>query len=264
MGYYGAERDTGLHLPYNFQLILLPWRAVDIFAGINRYEASLPAFAWPNWVLGNHDKPRVASRIGRAQARVAALLLLTLRGTPTIYCGEEIGMQNGHVSPERTRDPVEKRLAGVKLGRDPERTPMQWTAAAQAGFSSVEPWLPVAADYGQVNVEQQRQDDGSMLAFYRRLLQLRRQEPALEVGLYQPAGQRGNLFAFVREHQETSFLIAVNLGDSRGRLAVPRHLDVTGEIVLATHPERVGDKIRQHIELGPNEGIIARLKPQAE
>ena len=95
--YYGRDGDSGIHLPYNFQLIVLPWRAMDIFAGINEYEASLPAFAWPNWVLGNHDKPRVASRVGPDQAKIAALLLLTLRGTPTMYYGDEIGMEDVNV-----------------------------------------------------------------------------------------------------------------------------------------------------------------------
>jgi alpha-glucosidase len=261
--YYGPEGDTGMHHPYNFQLILLPWRATDIFAGINTYEASLPAFAWPNWVLGNHDKPRVASRIGPAQAKVAALLLLTLRGTPTIYYGDELGMQNVPIPPERACDPVEKLSEGLKLGRDPERTPMQWSAEPNAGFSTGSPWLPVGADYQQVNVEKEKNDDGSMLAFYRRLLVLRQKEPALQTGFYEPAGQKGNSFAFIRELRDTSFLIAVNLGGTRTRLNVPRHLSVTGEIVLATHPERLGGTIAQWIELGSDEGIIARLRPQA-
>jgi alpha-glucosidase len=261
MGYYGQERDAGLHLPYNFQLIVLPWRAVEIFAGVNRYEASLPDFAWPNWVLGNHDKPRIASRVGAEQARIAAMLLLTLRGTPTIYCGDEIGMTDGNVPPEKVRDPVARLLDSGKFGRDPERTPMQWTGGAGAGFTTGEPWLPIGEEAGRVNVEAQRGDAGSMLAFYRRLLALRRAEPALQVGGYVPAGQRGNLFAFLRELGETCFLIAVNLGSTRARLAIPRHLDVTGKVVLATDPRRVGGEISQYINLEPNEGLIARVKP---
>ncbi len=261
MGYYGREKDTGLHLPYNFSLILLPWQAVDIFAGVNRYEASLPESAWPDWVLGNHDKPRVASRVGPAQARVAALLLLTLRGTPTIYNGDEIGMQDVAVPPEQMRDPAGRIADSGKFGRDPERTPMQWTPAANAGFTAGQPWLPVAKDYERVNVERQREDQGSMLAFYRRLLQLRRKEPALQAGTYTPAGQKKGLFAFVRELDESAFLVAVNMGPTRARLAVPRHLDAVGEIILATDPKRLGGRITDYIELGPNDGLIARLHP---
>ncbi|MEN6424735.1 MAG: alpha-amylase family glycosyl hydrolase [Phycisphaerales bacterium] len=261
MGYYGRQRDAGLHLPYNFQLIVLPWKAVEIFAGVNRYEASLPAFAWPNWVLGNHDKPRVATRVGAEQARIAAMLLLTLRGTPTIYAGDEIGMRDVPVPAERRRDPAGKLPGSDPFGRDPQRTPMQWTGGPGAGFTTGEPWLPVAADAGRVNVEVQREDTGSMLAFYRRLLELRRAEPALKIGGYVPAGQRANLFAFLRELGDKCFLIAANLGSTRARLAIPRHLDVTGEVVLATDPQRVGRTISQYINLGPNEGLIARIKP---
>jgi alpha-glucosidase len=261
MGYYGRERDTGLHLPYNFQLIVLPWKAVEIFAGVNRYEASLPEFAWPNWVLGNHDKPRVASRVGAEQARIAAMLLLTLRGTPTIYSGDEIGMVNGKVPPERERDPVGRLLDSGKFGRDPERTPMQWTGEPGAGFTTGEPWLPIGEDAGRVNVEAEQGDEGSMLAFYRRLLELRRKEPALQIGSYVPAGQKKNLFAFLRELGEDCFLVAVNLGATRARLSIPRHLDVTGKVVLATDPARVGSEVSQYINLEPNEGLIARVKP---
>ncbi|MBP7053972.1 MAG: DUF3459 domain-containing protein [Phycisphaerae bacterium] len=261
MGYYGRQRDAGLHLPYNFQLIVLPWRAVEIFAGVNRYEASLPAFAWPNWVLGNHDKPRIATRVGVEQARIAAMLLLTLRGTPTIYAGDEIGMQDVPVPPERQRDPAGKLLGSDKFGRDPQRTPMQWTAEPGAGFTTGEPWLPVGGDAGRVNVEREREEKDSMLAFYRRLIELRRREPALQIGSYVPAGQKGNLFAFVRELGDACFLIAANLGAMRARVAVPRHLDVTGEVVLGTDPKRVGGSIGEYINLGPNEGLIARVKP---
>lgn len=261
MGYYGRQQGGGLHLPYNFQLILLPWKAVEIFAGVNRYEASLPAFAWPNWVLGNHDKPRIATRVGIEQAKIAAMLLLTLRGTPTIYAGDEIGMRDVPVAPEQRRDPAGKLPGCDQFGRDPQRTPMQWTGEPGAGFTTGEPWLPIAADAGRVNVEKEREDGDSMLAFYRRLLELRRAEPALQVGSYVPAGQRGNLFAFVRELGDKSFLIAVNLGSTRARLAIPKHLDVTGEVVLDTDPQRLGGAISQYVNLGPNEGLIARLKP---
>jgi alpha-glucosidase len=262
--YYGRDCDSGIHLPYNFQLIVLPWRAMDIFAGINEYEASLPAFAWPNWVLGNHDKPRVASRVEPEQTKIAALLLLTLRGTPTMYYGDEIGMEDVNVPAEEARDPVAKAFPKIRLGRDPERTPMQWSAEPNAGFSTGQSWLPIAADYELTNVEKQKQDDKSLLAFYRQLLELRRKEPALQIGGYLPAGQKKNIFAFVREHEETTLLIAVNLGGTRARLAVPQHMDVTGEIILGTDPARVGGKIKEYIDLSPNEGVIARISAADE
>src|SRR6202011_5626700 len=132
----------GFHLPFNFHLIKTPWEPDAIAALIEQYEGALAGGRErsPNWVLGNHDQPRLASRIGGAQARVAAMLLLTLRGTPTIYQGEEIGMADVPIPRERLRDCWELNVPGLGLGRDPERTPMQWDASPHAGFSPSEPW----------------------------------------------------------------------------------------------------------------------------
>jgi alpha-glucosidase len=254
---YDVSDYTGVHLPYNFQLVPAPWDASHVFAGINKYEASLPPFGWPNWVLGNHDKPRVAGRIGPAQARVAAML--TLRGTPTMYYGDEIGMHDVTIPPEQARDPVEKAFPGRGYGRDPARTPMHWNGKRNAGFSAGRPWLPVADDYEQGNVERQKQDDGSLLAFYRRLLKFRGDEPVMQIGRYRPAGEHANMLAFFREDEQTRFLVAVNLSDSGGTLAVPRHMNVAGRVVLGTESKRVGEKIDHRIRLEPNEGIIAKL-----
>jgi alpha-glucosidase len=98
----------------------------------------------PNWVLGNHDRPRIASRVGKGQTAVAAMLLLTLRGTPTIYYGDELGMRQVDIPRDRVRDPFERNVPGIGVGRDGCRTPMQWDASENAGFSKVNPWLPMA------------------------------------------------------------------------------------------------------------------------
>ena len=173
VSYYGRDLK-GAHLPFNFQLIEATWNAVGIARIIEEYEAALPQGAWPNWVLGNHDKPRIASRIGVAQARVAAMLLLTLRGTPTIYYGEEIGMTNVLIPPEQIQDAAEKNEPGLGLGRDPERTPMPWDRSPFAGFTVGKPWLPLGPDHATVNVAAYRQSSDSILNLYRRLLALRR------------------------------------------------------------------------------------------
>jgi alpha-glucosidase len=125
VAYYGKD-GSGLHLPFNFHLILTAWHARAIATLVERYEAALPPGAWPNWVLGNHDRSRIASRVGPAQARVAAMLLLTLRGTPTLYQGDEIGMVDVAIPPDAVQDPAERNVPGLGLGRDPERTPMHW------------------------------------------------------------------------------------------------------------------------------------------
>ena len=126
------------------------------------------------------------------------MLLLTLRGTPTLYYGDEIGMRDVEIPPCLVRDPFERNVPGRGLGRDAERTPMQWSAAPHAGFTRAEPWLPVAADYREVNVETQRGDACSMLALYRRLIALRRSEPALETGSFVLARAPTEVLAYVR------------------------------------------------------------------
>src|SRR3954470_8021806 len=183
VAYYGVDL-TGFHLPFNFRLLSTPWQPTAVAALIEAYEASLPPGAWPNWVLGNHDRSRLASRLGLRQARVAAMLLLTLRGTPTIYQGEEIGMTDVPILPERVQDPWERNVPGIGLGRDPERTPMQWEAGINAGFSATEPWLPIAPNASTVNVAAQAPDPAPILSLYRTLIQLRRAESALSVGDY--------------------------------------------------------------------------------
>lgn len=255
VAYYG-ERGAGCHFPYNFQLIVLPWKAREIDAAIRRYESLLPPGAWPSWVLGNHDRSRVASRVGRVQARVAAVLLLTLRGTPTIYYGDEIGMMDVPIPPGRVRDPFELNVPGMGLGRDPERTPMQWSAAPNAGFTTGAPWLPLAADYRETNVETQRCDPGSMLALHRRLLALRRAEPALSIGSYTPVDAEGDVLAYLREHEGSRFLIALNLGAEPASLA----FDGAGEVVLSTHVDRKDDAIRARVDLRGDEGVVVRLQ----
>ncbi len=149
---------------------------------IREYEAVLPPGGWPSWVLGNHDQMRIASRVGPAQARVAMVLLLTLRGTPTLYYGDELGLENVPIPPERERDPFGLRQPGTGQGRDPVRTPMPWDTSANCGFTTGEPWLPLGADHAARSVEVQKQAPGSMLALTRALLELRRREPALALG----------------------------------------------------------------------------------
>ena len=137
MTYYGANHDE-CHMPFNFQLIRAPWDASTVRRLVDQYEKDLPVHAWPNWVLGNHDQHRLATRVGAAQARVATMLLLTLRGTPTCYYGDELGMENVPIPPEFVQDPAARNQPEVAhlVGRDPERTPMQWDGSPNAGFAA--------------------------------------------------------------------------------------------------------------------------------
>ena len=138
VAYYGNDL-TGAQMPFNFALLSTLWSARSIERIIEDYEKALPQGAWPNWVLGNHDRPRVASRVGPEQARVAAMLLLTLRGTPTLYYGDEIGMRQVPIAPGEVRDPFERNVPGLGVGRDGCRTPMQWSSEPNAGFSTAKP-----------------------------------------------------------------------------------------------------------------------------
>ncbi len=199
--YYGPG-GHGAHLPFNTALITLPWEAGPIRAAIEAYEAVLPAHGWPNWVLGNHDQSRVATRLGTAQARVAAMLLLTLRGTPTLYNGDELGLPDGAVPPDRVVD-VD--------GRDPERSPMPWTTAHAAGFTTGEPWLPMTDEPGTYCVEAQAADPRSMLALHRNLLALRRAEPALSLGGLSVVDTPDGVVAYDRSGDGTRFRVLLNL-----------------------------------------------------
>lgn len=258
MVYYGPNLDEA-HLPFNFQLITLTWSAVALQEAVDAYEAALPPGGWPNWVLGNHDRHRVASRVGPTQARVAMLLLLTLRGTPTLYYGDELGMTDVPIPPEYVQDPWEKNVPGIGLGRDPERTPMQWDATPFAGFSPVHPWLPVAPDYATMNVAVEEADPASMLTFTRALLALRRATPALEVGTYRslPSGD-AEVFAYMREAGPDRLLIVLNLSQNLRRvsLAPPGH---PAHLVLSTLADHKGTVDLGTVDLRPDEGIVLRI-----
>ena len=215
VAYYGADEAGVLHgvqLPFNFHLISAHWEAAALADLIRRYEAAIPEQGWPNWVLGNHDQSRIASRIGAERAALAACLLLTLRGTPTLYYGDEIGMSDVDIAPEALRDPAELREPGKGQGRDPQRTPMQWDDSTGAGFSRATPWLPLAPDYRQRNVERLRQDGRSVLSLYRALLALRRREPALHAGAIEAVAATGDCLSFDRCHGDSRLRVQINFG----------------------------------------------------
>jgi len=256
---YGEHGDE-VNMPFNFELIRAPWDPDYIRGFIERYEAALPAGAWPNWVLGNHDRHRVATRVGLKQARVAQMLLLTLRGTPTCYYGDEIGMTDVEIPPDRVQDPWGINVPGHALGRDPERTPMQWDAGPYAGFSTVEPWLPMGNDYQRVNVAVEQNDPNSMLCFFHSLVELRRAVPALSVGEYTPVeADRDGVLAYIRSHKSDRILVALNFTDRAHTLDLSGYGD-KAEPLLSTYSDRGEREALQRLALRENEGIILRLR----
>ena len=254
VAYYGNDL-AGAQMPFNFALLSTLWSARAIEKIIADYERALPAGAWPNWVLGNHDRPRVASRVGPQRARVAAMLLLTLRGTPTLYYGDEIGMHQVAIAPDQVRDPFEKNVPGIGLGRDGCRTPMQWSAAPHAGFSTAVPWLPVAGDFVHENVVNLEADSRSILSLYEALIDLRRKLPALILGDYVPIAAEGDLLLYRRQQQGQAVVIALNLGAEPVSMT-SEAVGLDGEILLSTFLDREGEQIQGTLDLRGNEGVI--------
>jgi alpha-glucosidase len=220
---------------------------------VSDYYRALPEHAWPNWVLCNHDNPRVASRLGAAQARVAAVLLLTLRGTPTLYYGDEIGMIDGEIPPDQVQDPAELRQPGIGQGRDPERTPMQWDLSLpHAGFTSGQPWLPVGA---ATSVSGQDGEASSMLSLYRRLLSIRRSNAALLEGAIENLTAHGDVLTYERRSGDQRFFMGLNMGAADAAAPLP-----SGTVLLSTLPGRRGESITEGANrLAAGEALIIKL-----
>jgi alpha-glucosidase len=225
---------------------------------VGAMEAALPDFAWPNYVLGNHDRMRLATRFGgQLQARVAAMMLLTLRGTPTLYYGDELGIENGVIPPEKIQDPQ-----GVNLGpertRDVCRTPMQWDASDYAGFSSTEPWLPVSDDYRERNVAAMSDDPHSILNLYRALLALRKGSQALQVGDYKPVDiLPESCFIYQRATEKEHLLVALNFSGEEQTFSLADYGVTT--CLLSTYLDCDGEIRLKDISLRPYEGLVIKL-----
>jgi alpha-glucosidase len=253
---YGQALDE-MHMPANFGLLRAQWNAVSVREHIDAIEAALPAGAWPNYVLCNHDDWRTATRVGAPQAKVAMMLLLTVRGTPIMYYGEELGMENVPIPPEKEQDPHGLRVPGLGLGRDPERTPMQWDTSANAGFSpeGVETWLPIADDYQERNVAVERDDPKSILNLARELLALRASHPALAVGDYAAIdGLPPECYVYTRTCDSQRMLVALNLTNDEHQFMLP--YTGTGQVVTSTGKDRTGKISLTFMVLQPNEGIL--------
>ncbi len=256
VAYYGRDLG-GMHLPFNFSLLGASWHASVIAGLIGEYEAALPSGGWPNWVLGNHDWPRIASRIGPDQAKVATMLLLTLRGTPTIYYGDEIAMKEVTIAPDQVRDPLEKNVRGQGLGRDGCRTPMQWDRTTHAGFSSVESWLPVGI-MDHDNVVAQLCDNTSMYWLCRRLIDLRRKCPALSLGSYGSVRADENLLIFTREHGGEQLLVALNFAGEPAAASFPSG-EWSGRLLISSAGDRAGESVRGSVNLRAHEGTVVEI-----
>jgi alpha-glucosidase len=256
--FYGGERPR-CHLPLNFALLDSPWDALSLQANINAYLNAIPKYAWPVWVVGGHDKRRIASKIGQAQARILAMLLFTLQGTPIFFAGDELGMGQIRIPRDRVQDPFEKLVGGYGLNRDPQRTPMRWDETYAAGFTTGEPWLPLGDDAKERNVSRFQKETRSILWLYRRLIHLRRREPALVAGNYVPVRSRQDVLEHRRVSGDREFLIALNLSSE------PRRVDWEGKgtLMLSTYLDKEDIPAKSPLILRGDEGIIVKIEPYA-
>jgi len=269
--YYGQPAENtpqlrGANLPFNFHLIQTQWQAEAIAQIIRTYELLLPSGAWPNYVLGNHDQSRLATRIGLQQARLAAMLLLTLRGTPTLYYGDELGMQDIPIAPNQIQDPAEKNDPGKGRGRDPERSPMLWVDAPNAGFTTptATPWLPLQQDWQTLNAATQQRNPKSMLSLYNKLLALRRRHDTLHSGGITDVVAEGNILRYRRtalpDGHSTDFQVLLNFGSETATI-----LCAPGTVLLTTILDGEGsltgnpDGTPSTITIESGEGLLIAL-----
>jgi len=253
MTYYGTGLK-GANLPFNFLLLQSAWSANAMAQIITEYTRALPEGAWPNWVLGNHDNARIATRIGSRQASVAAMLLLTLPGTLTMYYGEELGMTNVPILADEVQDPAEKNEPGLGLGRDPERTPMPWDGSDSGGFTSGRPWLPLGADYQEANVAALEQNETSILHLYRKLISLRRRRRTLVDGRMQSVTADQNVLRYERRGEEDRVVILLNMSADSVQVAVE-----SKTILVSTHFDRDGQKVSSTVDMRGAEGLVIHL-----
>ena len=259
--YYGENLDE-CHLPFNFHLLEAKWTADIIKKLVDDYDEILPEGCWPSYVLGNHDQKRIATKVGEGQKRVAAMMLLTLRGAPTVYYGEELGMHNVKIPKNKIQDPPalnQPEIADL-VGRDPERTPMLWDSSANAGFSGegVETWLPVSDDYKEMNVKVQCTENDSMLSYFKKLVKLRTTEEAFTVGDYIPVTVSAkNVFAYKRKTDTAEYAVILNF-DSMDKKIDLSHFGEQLTVVISSDNER-RSSIDKDLILKGDEGVILKI-----
>ncbi|MDQ6713075.1 MAG: alpha-amylase family glycosyl hydrolase, partial [Candidatus Dormibacteraeota bacterium] len=248
--FYGTGDE--LHLAFNFTFIHAPFTASALAEVVAESELVIPDVGWPVWTVSNHDVSRVMSRWAGGDDRkqcCALLSLLTLRGTPVLYYGDEIGIPDTQLSRADLLDPPGIRYWPEPRGRDPERTPMHWTREPGGGFThaGVRPWLPLG-DTTARNVADQQRDRQSTLSFVRDLIAVRRQRPALRSGTYQQLPSPPGVWAWRRGADAT---IGLNLSDAPARIPI-----IGGRIVISTTRSRDGERVDSGLTLGPWEGAI--------
>lgn len=271
--FYGNGSNE-LHEVFDFRLLRSNWHPETFRRLILDSDRAVPQGGWPPVVFSNHDQSRHIDRYGAGgeairRARATALLLFTLRGTPFVYYGEELGLRDGRLRRADLHDPYTIRYWPWKTGRDPARTPMPWDDSPQAGFTTGRPWLPLSQAWRQTNVAGEQRDPGSILSLYKRLIRMKKGSNALTVGTYHPIdGVPPECLFFTRESlvdgQREALFIAVNFSAHTQKISLPAgpsNLERHGTLMLSTDPQRAeGPWTADHFLLGPDEGIVVSLQ----
>jgi len=240
--------------PFNFSFLSLKWNAQIQKKFIDEFDEMIGEEFFPTYVLGNHDSPRIVSKIGAEAARVAALLQLTLRGIPFIYYGEELGMSDGNIPEEKAKDPMTLNMKGFHFGRDPVRTPMQWDDTRYGGFSENDPWLPLEEGYKLRNVESEGKDDTSFLNLYKSILQLRKERMSLSKGKYFPIECKNpDVFQYIRRGDDDETLITANFSKEAQEVDLP---DGKWKVLLSTYLDLKDKNVSGKITLRADEGVV--------
>jgi alpha-glucosidase len=244
--YYGASDE--LHMSFNFPPLDAPWDPVSLRLCIREVEHQLkPVDAWPTWALSNHDNSRHRSRYGGSlrRARAAAVLLLSLRGTPFIYQGEELGLEDALITPQTQVDPG---------GRDGSRAPLPWLREPPHGWNGKAPWLPFPPQAAALSVEAQDRDRDSTLQLYRRLLALRKASPALSLGDWQELPSHPQVLAYRRQAGEQQCIVCINFAECAH--AFP----LSGDWAVAIASDGQGEGQSFSGQLGAEQAVILQRK----
>ncbi len=258
-GFQGNGSDM-LHLTFDFSPVFTRWRASAYSRVIRKWYQALPEEGWPCFFLSNHDVGRSIKRLGftfasRSKAKLHAVLLLTLRGTPFIYYGEEIGMENAKIPRHKIRDLYGKLFYPFYKGRDGARTPMQWDHTGYAGFSTASPFLPVNENYPQVNVRAGSRNKHSVYRVYTRMIKLRKRYPVLQSGDISELSTYGGILAYSRFLDREELFVYLNFSWCRQKI---RLRDPAGMTFLFSTHRRINSEVEEALVLAPYEGVVLR------
>jgi len=256
--YLGDDGELS-HLSFEFSMVFAKWGARNFLDALANWYPLIPPKGWPCNVLSNHDRPRAVTRYAAGEdtlrrARVLAAMLLTIRGTPFLYYGEEIGLPNSRITRKDVMDTVGKMYWPLVKGRDGERNPMQWNRGPNAGFSEVKPWLPLNDDYSEINVEVQLQEPNSVLNFYRQLIALRRKKLALQMGSFEKSPSHRDIMSYCRVYQNERVYVMLNF--SGNRLVHEGIPAGSLNVLLGTHREGGSEIGKESFEVYPYEILV--------